>query len=128
MPGGPAIVQWPAAAGAGYDAGTGAIGLYGPAGNRSGPWLTLVPVRPELAEMLAAAARLGTEIEEPLGAWDAAEEVDTNLGADVEEAGRRLGFLAGKLAAVIGRTDPLMEQQLLRFAARLGEEIGRAHV
>ena len=37
VPGGPAIVQWPAAARVGYDSGSGAIWLYGPAGDRSDP-------------------------------------------------------------------------------------------
>jgi hypothetical protein len=53
MPGGPGIIQWPVAARVGYDAGTGAIRLYGPAGDRSGPWLTLVPACPGAAALPA---------------------------------------------------------------------------
>jgi hypothetical protein len=51
LPGGPAIIQWPVAARVGYDAGTGAIRPYRPAGDRSDPWLTLVPVRPGVAAL-----------------------------------------------------------------------------
>jgi hypothetical protein len=76
-----------------------------------------------LADLKADAARLGAEIEDLTGAWDAADEVDTNLGADVEQAGRGLEILAGKLAATIGQADPQAEQDLLQFAARLGEAV-----
>ena len=49
LPGGPAIIQWPVAERVGYDSGSGAIWLYGPAGDRCDPWLTFVPVRPDAA-------------------------------------------------------------------------------
>ena len=72
----------------------------------------------------ADAVQLGVEIDGLIDAWDAADEVDTNLGVDVEEAGRHLESLAGKLAAAVGQADPQAARQLLQFAAHLGEDVG----
>lgn len=76
-----------------------------------------------LDSLKVGAARLGTEIDELIEWWDAVEEVDTNLGVDVEEAGRHLESLAGKLAAAVGQADPQAARQLLQSAARLGEAV-----
>jgi hypothetical protein len=41
--------------------------------------------------------RLSSDLAELTAAWDAAEEVDTNLGSDVENLGRRLALLLDHL-------------------------------
>jgi hypothetical protein len=76
-----------------------------------------------LEVLKAYAIQLGVEIDGLIDVWDAADEVDTNLGVDVEEAGRKLEFLAGQLAAAVGQADPQAAQQLLQFAARLSEAV-----
>ena len=72
MPSGPATFQWPVAARVGYDAASGTIRLYGPAGDRSDPWLTLVPValgaasdQQLIAWITAACEARGDDLDEP---------------------------------------------------------------
>jgi hypothetical protein len=75
----PAIIQWPVAARVGYDAATGTIRLYGPAADRSDPWLTLVPVAP------------GAASDQQLTAWIAAaceargDDLDAPADVDLDE-------------------------------------------
>jgi hypothetical protein len=81
--------------------------------------------RPEVTAdtLTAETGQLAAEIGELLRAWDTAEEVDSNFGADVEEAGRRLMVLADRLADVTGQSDPRREGQLRYLAAELGESV-----
>ena len=49
--------------------------------------------------------------------------MDAKLGADIENAGRRLEILAGELAAAIGQADPQAARELIDFTARLSEAV-----
>jgi hypothetical protein len=91
-----------------------------------GRWLGSRPgteAAPGLSDLKTDATQLGAEIGQLIDAWDKAEEVDTNLGVDIENAGRSLTILAGQLAAVVGQADPQAAWELLQDSARLGEAV-----
>jgi hypothetical protein len=67
--------------------------------------------------------RLAADLDELTTAWDAVDEVDTNLGADVENLGRRLTGVLDDLRAQIIRTDALRASQLLRYLLDLEEAV-----
>jgi hypothetical protein len=58
------------------------------------------------AALQGDAARLADEIRQLTDVWDAAAEVDTNLGNDVERAGQSLAHLLGQAAAAVARSGP----------------------
>ena len=75
------------------------------------------------ADQIRDEARLlAAGIDELTEWWDAVEEVDTTLGAEVQEKGERLMLLAGQLAAAIGSGD--QAAGLRQLSARLAEETG----
>jgi hypothetical protein len=78
---------------------------------------------PGPGDLKARATHLGEEISQLTGAWDEAEEVDTNLGVEIENAGRSLTFLAADLATAIGQADPQAAWELLQDSAHLGEAV-----
>lgn len=59
-----------------------------------------VTATPRLDEIRDDARRLAAEIGDLAGRWDAIEEVDTDLGVEVQDKGERLMLLAESLAAV----------------------------
>jgi hypothetical protein len=67
--------------------------------------------------------RLAADLDELATAWDAVDEVDTNLGTDVENLGRRLIGVLDDLRAQIIRTDALRASQLLRYVLDLEEAV-----
>jgi hypothetical protein len=75
------------------------------------------------AALQADTSRLADEISHLVGAWDAAAEVDTNLGNDVERAGQSLAHLLGRAAAAVTPSDPLCSAELHRAAVQLGEAL-----
>lgn len=71
------------------------------------------------AKLTAEATSLAKEIDELTRVWDDTEEVDTNLGTDVEQAGRRLVCLLDHLANQRSAGDPTRFEQLQQCSAEL---------
>jgi hypothetical protein len=66
---------------------------------------------------------LSKEIAELTADWDAVEEVDTNLGADVETLGCRLVCLLDDLHRRLAGVDAQRGSQLLRFLRELNDAV-----
>ena len=77
---------------------------------------------PALDQIRDEARHLADGIDELTAWWDAVEEVDTTLGAEVQEKGERLLLLASQLAAAIGGGD--QAAGLRELSVRLAEETG----
>lgn len=78
---------------------------------------------PGPGELAAEAGRLDAEIRELTSTWNAATEVDTNLGADVETAGRSLALLCAQAADALGPADPDLAAQARQLSAGLGAAV-----
>jgi hypothetical protein len=81
------------------------------------------PPTPTREKLTAEAVSLAKEIDELTHVWDATEEVDTNLGVDVEQAGRRLVCLLDYLADQRWPCDQTRFGQLRRCSAELDEVV-----
>jgi hypothetical protein len=77
------------------------------------------PTTPTRERLTASAVSLAKGIDELTRVWDATEEVDTGLGVDVEQAGRRLVCLLDYLADQRWACDPTRSGQLRRCSAEL---------
>ena len=75
------------------------------------------------ARLRAAADQLTEEIDKLVASWDAVEEVDTNLGAEVHRVGFSLRDLLHSVAADIRETEPLRSSLLTRYAFELDEAV-----
>ncbi len=75
------------------------------------------------ARLAAHVQRLAADLDELTTAWDAVDEVDSNLGTDVENVGRRVVCLLDDLRAHIIATDALRASQLLRYILDLEDAV-----
>lgn len=75
------------------------------------------------ARLRAVAEPLAEEIVSLVAAWDAVEDVDTNLGADVERVGSSLNDLLHSAAAAVREADPLRSSLLAVYSVELGEAV-----
>ncbi len=75
------------------------------------------------ARLAAHVQHVAADLDELTAAWDAVDEVDSNLGTDVENLGRRLVCLLDDLRAHIIRTDTLRANQLLRYLRDLEDAV-----
>jgi hypothetical protein len=69
----------------------------------------------------ASAGRLAEEIDDLVDRWNATEEVNADLGAEVQDKGEQLMLLAGHLA---GATGAPQAAELHGLAARLSDALG----
>ena len=69
------------------------------------------------------ATHLAEEIDDLTRTWNATDEIDTNLGDDVQRAGQRLERLAYLLASALDGSDPPRAVQVHHLSAELGEAV-----
>jgi hypothetical protein len=81
------------------------------------------PARMSCGALQAEAGRLAGEIDDLGRAWEAAAEVDSNLGDDAVRAGQSLVYLASMLATAISQEYPRRAAQLYDLSAELAEAV-----
>jgi hypothetical protein len=72
---------------------------------------------------LAHVRQLGADINDLVHRWDAVDEVDTDLGVEVQSTGEQLMLLADRVAAEADVADLRWARELRQFAVQLGEAI-----